>query len=285
MKKNGKMDGIPSYLHIYMKDVSKFPLLSREEEVEQGKIILEGKETARKEAIRKLIIANLRLVISIAGSYARKINKFDIFPDLIQEGNIGLFRAAEKFDYREGKTFSNYASWWIRQAIGIAITKRYSRIVPLSIDAYNKRRFLLEEARDLEKHLGREPTFKQVSDKTGVSIEEITSMLAEGEEISLNNIFRDEEAINFLISSESTPEESVMDNDLARKIRSLVSSLPEREEYVIKERFFSKNERTREDISRDFGFSGERVRQIEEKGKNILKKKFSRENFQEALSV
>ncbi|MFA6790700.1 MAG: sigma-70 family RNA polymerase sigma factor, partial [Parcubacteria group bacterium] len=202
-----------------------------------------------------------------------------------QEGNIGLFRAAEKFDYREGKTFSNYASWWIRQAIGIAITKRYSRIVPLSIDAYNKRRFLLEEARDLEKHLGREPTFKQVSDKTGVSIEEITSMLAEGEEISLNNIFRDEEAINFLISSESTPEESVMDNDLARKIRSLVSSLPEREEYVIKERFFSKNERTREDISRDFGFSGERVRQIEEKGKNILKKKFSRENFQEALSV
>jgi RNA polymerase primary sigma factor len=257
---------------IYLQQIGKVPLLSGEEEIDLAKRIAEGDE----EAKRKLVRANLRLVVSIAKKY---IGRGLSFLDLIQEGNLGLIRAAEKFDYKRGFKFSTYATWWIQQSItrGIADKSRTIRLPVHMIETIGK---LKKVTRDLTNELNRTPTKEELAARMGISLSKLRLVLkATQSTISLETPLHSKDEASkigdFLVDESSeSPDSRVSQESLTEELEKILETLRPRERDVLKLRFGLNdgNKRTLEEIGQLFGVSRERVRQIETRALNKLRK-------------
>ena len=255
---------------MYLKDIGKVPLLSAEEEIELAKRMEAGDEMAKK----KLAESNLRLVVSIAKRY---VGRGMLFLDLIQEGNLGLLKAVEKFDYRKGYKFSTYATWWIRQAItrAIADQARTIRIPVHMVETINK---VTRVSRDLLQKLGREPLPKEVGEVMGLPKERVQEIMKIAQEpVSLETPIGEEEDSHLgdFIQDESipTPVEATNQTLLHEQLDEVVSTLTEREQRVIKLRFGwdDGRPRTLEEVGKEFNVTRERIRQIEAKALRKLR--------------
>ena len=247
---------------MYLKDIGKVPLLSAEEEIELAKKMEAGDEMAKK----KLAESNLRLVVSIAKRY---VGRGMLFLDLIQEGNLGLLKAVEKFDYRKGYKFSTYATWWIRQAItrAIADQARTIRIPVHMVETINK---VTRVSRELLQKLGREPLPEEVGEVMGLPKERVQEIMKIAQEpVSLETPIGEEEDSHLgdFIQDESipTPVEATNQTLLHEQLDEVVSTLTEREQRVIKLRFGwdDGRPRTLEEVGKEFNVTRERIRQIE----------------------
>ena len=255
---------------MYLKDIGKVPLLSAEEEIELAKRMEAGDEAAKK----KLAESNLRLVVSIAKRY---VGRGMLFLDLIQEGNLGLLKAVEKFDYRKGYKFSTYATWWIRQAItrAIADQARTIRIPVHMVETINK---VTRVSRDLLQKLGREPLPEEVGEVMGLPKERVQEIMKIAQEpVSLETPIGEEEDshLGYFIQDESipTPVEATNQTLLHEQLDDVVSTLTEREQRVIKLRFGwdDGRPRTLEEVGKEFNVTRERIRQIEAKALRKLR--------------
>ena len=255
---------------MYLKDIGKVPLLSAEEEIELAKRMEAGDEMAKK----KLAESNLRLVVSIAKRY---VGRGMLFLDLIQEGNLGLLKAVEKFDYRKGYKFSTYATWWIRQAItrAIADQARTIRIPVHMVETINK---VTRVSRDLLQKLGREPLPEEVGEVMGLPKERVQEIMKIAQEpVSLETPIGEEEESHLgdFIQDESipTPVEATNQTLLHEQLDEVVSTLTEREQRVIKLRFGwdDGRPRTLEEVGKEFNVTRERIRQIEAKALRKLR--------------
>lgn len=255
---------------MYLKDIGKVPLLSAEEEIELAKRMEAGDEMAKK----KLAESNLRLVVSIAKRY---VGRGMLFLDLIQEGNLGLLKAVEKFDYGKGYKFSTYATWWIRQAItrAIADQARTIRIPVHMVETINK---VTRVSRDLLQKLGREPLPEEVGEVMGLPKERVQEIMKIAQEpVSLETPIGEEEDSHLgdFIQDESipTPVEATNQTLLHEQLDEVVSTLTEREQRVIKLRFGwdDGRPRTLEEVGKEFNVTRERIRQIEAKALRKLR--------------
>ena len=267
------MDGVSvdDPVRMYLKEIGRIPLLSFEEELELAKRVLENDE----EAKQKLAESNLRLVVSIAKKY---VGRGMLFLDLIQEGNMGLIKAVEKFDYKKGYKFSTYATWWIRQAItrAIADQARTIRIPVHMVETINK---LSRVQRQLLQELGREPTAEEISERmdglTPEKVREIQKVALEP--VSLETPVGDEDDSHlgdFLEDKGAVSPDSYANNQLLKEELDIVlSDLTEREEKVLRLRFglVDGQTRTLEEVGKEFNVTRERIRQIEAKAIRKLK--------------
>jgi RNA polymerase primary sigma factor len=262
-------------VRMYLKEIGKVPLLTAEEEVALAKRI----ERKDMEAKRKLIEANLRLVVSIAKRY---VGRGMLFLDLIQEGNLGLIRAVEKFDYRKGYKFSTYATWWIRQAItrAIADQARTIRIPVHMVETINK---LIRVQRQLLQEMNAEPTPEQIAAEMGTTPAKVREILKISQEpVSLETPIGEEEDSqlgDFIEDEDATmPMEAVADIMQKEELNAVLNTLTHRERKVIELRFGLKGEhpRTLEEVGQKFGVTRERIRQIE--AKTLAKLKSYRES-------
>jgi len=262
--------GIDDPVRMYLKEIGKVPLLSAEEEIELAKAMEEGS----LEAKRKLVEANLRLVVSIAKRY---VGRGMSFLDLIQEGNLGLMKAVEKFDYQKGFKFSTYATWWIRQAItrAIADQARTIRIPVHMVETINK---LIRVSRQLLQELGREPQPEEIAKEMNISVDRVGEIMRISQEpISLETPIGEEEDSHlgdFMSDNEATePSEAAEAALLRQGIEKALATLTPREARVLKLRFGLDDgqARTLEEVGREFGVTRERIRQIETKALRKLK--------------
>jgi RNA polymerase primary sigma factor len=257
-------------VRMYLREIGKISLLTPEEEVELAKRVEEGEEEAKK----KLIEANLRLVVSIAKKY---IGRGLSFLDLIQEGNLGLIRAVEKFDYRKGFKFSTYATWWIRQAItrAIADQARTIRIPVHMVETINK---LIRVSRQLVQQLGREPTIEEIAQALGLPPEKVEDIQRIAQEpVSLETPIGEEEDSqlgDFLEDKESpNPEDATAGQLLREQLEEMLGELTEREREVLRLRFGLEDghAHTLEEVGKRFNVTRERIRQIEAKALRKLR--------------
>lgn len=257
-------------VRMYLREIGKIPLLTPVEEIELAKRVEEGDGEAKK----KLIEANLRLVVSIAKKY---IGRGLSFLDLIQEGNLGLIRAVEKFDYRKGFKFSTYATWWIRQAItrAIADQARTIRIPVHMVETINK---LIRVSRQLVQQLGREPTTEEIAQALGLPPEKVEDIQRIAQEpVSLETPIGEEEDSqlgDFLEDKESpNPEEATAGQLLREQLEEMLDELTEREREVLRLRFGLEDghAHTLEEVGKRFNVTRERIRQIEAKALRKLR--------------
>lgn len=257
-------------VRMYLKEIGKVPLLTAEEEIELAKRMEQGDE----EAKRRLIEANLRLVVSIAKRY---VGRGMLFLDLIQEGNLGLIKAVEKFDYRKGYKFSTYATWWIRQAItrAIADQARTIRIPVHMVETINK---LIRVSRQLLQEYGREPQPEEIAREMGISEDKVREILKIAQEpISLETPIGEEEDSHLgdFIPDEDAPPpaEAAAYNLLKEQLKEVLDTLTPREEKVLRLRFGLDDGRARtlEEVGREFNVTRERIRQIEAKALRKLR--------------
>jgi len=257
-------------VRMYLKEIGKVPLLTAEEEIEYAKKMELGDEEAKK----RLAEANLRLVVSIAKRY---VGRGMLFLDLIQEGNLGLIKAVEKFDYRKGYKFSTYATWWIRQAItrAIADQARTIRIPVHMVETINK---LIRESRQLLQELGREPTPQEIADQMGMSVERVREILKISQEpVSLETPIGEEEDSHLgdFIQDDNVPvpAEAAAFTLLKEQLDEVLETLTERERKVLKLRFGLEDGRSRtlEEVGKEFNVTRERIRQIEAKALRKLR--------------
>jgi RNA polymerase primary sigma factor len=257
-------------VRMYLKEIGKVPLLTAEEEIELAKRMEQGDE----EAKRKLAEANLRLVVSIAKRY---VGRGMLFLDLIQEGNLGLIKAVEKFDYRKGYKFSTYATWWIRQAItrAIADQARTIRIPVHMVETINK---LIRVSRQLLQEYGREPQPEEIAKEMGISEEKVREIMKIAQEpISLETPIGEEEDSHLgdFIPDEDAPApaEAAAFNLLKEQLMEVLDTLTPREEKVLRLRFGLDDGRARtlEEVGREFNVTRERIRQIEAKALRKLR--------------
>ena len=257
-------------VRMYLREIGKIPLLTKEEEVELAKRVEAGDEEAKK----KLIEANLRLVVSIAKKY---IGRGLSFLDLIQEGNLGLIRAVEKFDYRKGFKFSTYATWWIRQAItrAIADQARTIRIPVHMVETINK---LIRVSRQLVQQLGREPTVEEIAQALELLPEKVEDIQRIAQEpVSLETPIGEEEDSqlgDFIEDKDSpNPEEATAGQLLREQLEEMLGELTEREREVLRLRFGLEDGRahTLEEVGKRFNVTRERIRQIEAKALRKLR--------------
>lgn len=256
---------------MYFKDIGKVGLLSPDEEVELGKRMAMGDEEAKK----RLVECNLRLVVSIAKRYVGKTNMS--FSDLIQEGNMGLIKAVERFDYRRGFHFSTYGTWWIRQAISRAIADqaRTIRIPVHMVETINK---LGRTNRQLWQELGREPTDSEIAERMGITEEKVCEIKRIAlEPTSLESPAGEEgdsEVYDFVVDENAkSPLQSVEQNVLKEQLLSVIETLTPREQKVIRLRYGidDLHPRTLEEVGKEFNVTRERIRQIEAKALRKLK--------------
>ena len=257
-------------VRMYLKEIGKIPLLKPHEEVELAKRMMEGDEIAKQ----RLVEANLRLVVSIAKRY---VGRGMLFLDLIQEGNLGLIKAVEKFDYERGFKFSTYATWWIRQAItrAIADQARTIRIPVHMVETINK---LIRVSRQLLQELGRDPKPEEIAKEMDMSEEKVREILkiaqdqvsletpiGEEEDSHLGDFIPDEDAL--------APAEAAAYSLLKDQIEEVLESLNEREQKVLKLRFGLEDGRARtlEEVGKEFDVTRERIRQIEAKALRKLR--------------
>lgn len=256
---------------MYLKDIGKVPLLSAEEEIELAKKILDGS----KEAKAKLCKANLRLVVSIAKRWA-STNSLS-FLDLIQEGNMGLLRAVEKFDYTKGFRFSTYATWWIKQAITRAIADQ-SRTIRLPVHMVETINRYSRTVRQLTQSLSREPTLEEIAEAMGITEAKVVEIKRSAlDPISLETPIGEEEdsKMSDFIEDESakSPMEVASQRLLHEQLMSVIDTLTPREQQVIRERYglIDGKSKTLEEVGREFSVTRERIRQIEAKALRKLK--------------
>ena len=257
-------------VRMYLKEIGKVPLLSADEEVELAKRMAEGDEDAKK----RLAEANLRLVVSIAKRY---VGRGMLFLDLIQEGNLGLIKAVEKFDYRKGYKFSTYATWWIRQAItrAIADQARTIRIPVHMVETINK---LIRVSRQLLQELGREPTPEEIAKEMDMSVERVREILKISQEpVSLETPIGEEEDSHLgdFIQDDNVPvpADAAAFTLLKEQLVEVLSTLTDREQKVLRLRFGLDDGRARtlEEVGKEFNVTRERIRQIEAKALRKLR--------------
>ena len=256
---------------MYLKEIGRVDLLTHEQEIELAKRILEGDEQAKKE----LAAANLRLVVSIAKRY---VGRGMLFLDLIQEGNMGLIKAVEKFDYTKGFKFSTYATWWIRQAItrAIADQARTIRIPVHMVETINK---LTRIQRQLVQELGREPTAEEIAEKmdgmTPAKVREIQKISLEPVSLETPIGEEDDSHLCDFIEDEGamSPDDYASNELLKDELNEVLLELTDREEKVLRLRFGLDDGRTRtlEEVGKEFNVTRERIRQIEAKALRKLK--------------
>lgn len=259
---------------MYLKDIGKIPLLSTEEEIEYSKQLAEGGENAGY-ARAKLIESNLRLVVSIAKKYQNKYNMQ--FLDLIQEGNIGLMKAVEKFDYTKGWKFSTYGTWWIKQSITRAISDQAHTIrIPVHMVETISRQGNAIKA--LTQELGREPTMDEIAERLGTTVEKVAEIQRIAQDpISLESKVGHEEdsKIGDLVVDETalSPQDVAMQNMLKEQLMGVLETLTPREQKVIRLRYGldDAHPRTLEEVGREFSVTRERIRQIEAKALRKLR--------------
>ena len=262
--------GLDDPVKMYLKDIGRVPLLSADDEIELARKMQDGDEEAKK----KLSEANLRLVVSIAKRY---VGRGMLFLDLIQEGNLGLMKAVEKFDYQKGFKFSTYATWWIRQAItrAIADQARTIRIPVHMVETINK---LTRVSRLLTQKYGREPSPAEIAKEMNISEERVREIqkiaqdpvsletpIGEDEDSHLGNFIEDETTV--------TPSDSVSTTMLKETLLSVLNSLTPREEKVLRLRYGVDDGRPRtlEEVGKEFNVTRERIRQIEAKALRKLR--------------
>ena len=266
------MDGISvdDPVRMYLREIGRIPLLTFEEELELAKKILEDDE----EAKQKLAESNLRLVVSIAKKY---VGRGMLFLDLIQEGNMGLIKAVEKFDYTKGFKFSTYATWWIRQAItrAIADQARTIRIPVHMVETINK---LIRTSRHLLQQLGREPTPEEIAEEMELPIEKVMEIQKIAQDpVSLETPIGEEDDSHlgdFIPDDESpAPQDSAAYTLLKEQLEEVMETLTPREAKVLKLRFGLEDgkARTLEEVGREFKVTRERIRQIEAKALRKLR--------------
>ena len=257
-------------VRMYLKEIGRVPLLSAQQEVELAQRIEQGEEAAAKQ----LAEANLRLVVSIARRY---VGRGMHFLDLIQEGNLGLMKAVEKFDYRKGFKFSTYATWWIRQAISRAIADqaRTIRIPVHMVETINR---LVRTQRQLLQDLGREPTAEEIADEMDVSAERVREIMKVAQEpVSLETPIGDEgdsHLADFIEDEDAeSPAEAASYLLLREQINEVLSTMTPREQKVLELRFGLEDGRARtlEEVGHAFGVTRERIRQIEAKALRKLR--------------
>ncbi len=257
-------------VRMYLKEIGKVPLLSAEEEIELAKRIEAGDEEAKK----KLAEANLRLVVSIAKRY---VGRGMLFLDLIQEGNLGLIKAVEKFDYRKGFKFSTYATWWVRQAItrAIADQARTIRIPVHMVETINK---LIRVSRQLLQELGREPTPEEIAKEMNLPVERVREILKISQEpVSLETPIGEEEDSHLgdFIQDDHVPvpADAAAYTLLKEQLNEVLATLTDREQKVLRLRFGLDDGRGRtlEEVGKEFNVTRERIRQIEAKALRKLR--------------
>lgn len=280
---------IDDSVRMWLREIGKTPLLTMAEEVHLAKTIAEGngRTFEGQLAKEKLIQANLRLVVSIAKRYSGRGMSF---PDLIQEGNIGLIRAVEKFDYKKGYKFSTYATWWIRQAITRAIADqgRTIRIPVHMVETINR---LIKTSSHLLQELGREPTLDELSREMDIPVERVSEIKRLAPEpLSLETPIGEEEdshLADFIQDQESmSPDDAASQQLLRERIVEVLSELSNRERDVLRMRFGLDDgyPRTLEEVGRHFQVTRERIRQIEAKAIKKLRHAKRRKKLEEYLT-
>ena len=257
-------------VRMYLKEIGRVPLLTAEEEVRLAKLMDEGDE----EAAKRLAEANLRLVVSIAKRY---VGRGMLFLDLIQEGNLGLIKAVEKFDYKKGYKFSTYATWWIRQAItrAIADQARTIRIPVHMVETINK---LIRVSRQLLQQLGREPLPEEIAKEMEISVDRVREIMKIAQEpVSLETPIGEEEDSHlgdFIEDQDApAPADAASFMLLKEQLEEVLDTLTPREEKVLRLRFGLDDGRARtlEEVGQNFGVTRERIRQIEAKALRKLR--------------
>ena len=272
-------------VRIYLQQIGKIPLLSAEEELEVAKKIYEtNNEIARKV----LINANLRLVVSIAKKY---IGRGLSFLDLIQEGNMGLIKATEKFDYTKGYKFSTYATWWIQQSITRAIADK-ARIIRLPIHLIESINKIKKATMDLTTELGRIPNKQEIADKMGIPVSKLTSIIKSTQStISIDTPTGQKDDSNKIIDyivdeSSIAPDNLVSQESMLDDIKNMLEQLSQKERDVLILRFGLNNDgnkKTLDEIGSIYGVSRERIRQIENRAISKLKKLCKNKNLTSGL--
>lgn len=273
LKEATRIEGpLPDNVQIYLREIGKTPLLKRNEEKELAKRIMKGDEDARQHLIK----ANLRLVVSIAKRY---INRGPLsISDLIQEGNIGLFKAVEKFDYTRGFKFSTYATWWIRQAITRALADQ-SRTIRIPVHMVETISKFTQVKRKLAQELGREPLAEEIAVQMGIGVDKVRHIQKISQEVislespvgdsddksTLAEFIKDEKAL--------TPSQATSQELLRDQIREILGDLTERERVILEMRFGLKDGvvHTLEEVGKVFNVTRERIRQIESKALDRIK--------------
>ncbi|SCJ82317.1 Sigma-A [uncultured Eubacterium sp.] len=269
-------------VRMYLKEIGKVPLLSADEEI----LLAQKMEAGDEEAKKKLCEANLRLVVSIAKRY---VGRGMLFLDLIQEGNLGLIKAVDKFDYRKGYKFSTYATWWIRQAItrSIADQARTIRIPVHMVETINK---LIRVSRQLLQTYGREPTPEEIAKEMGISVDKVREIQKIAQEpVSLETPIGEEEDSHlgdFIPDDDvPAPAEAAAFSMLKEQLVEVLDTLTEREQKVLKLRFGLEDGRSRtlEEVGKEFDVTRERIRQIEAKALRKLRHPSRRKKLKDYL--
>ncbi|MBQ9415599.1 MAG: RNA polymerase sigma factor RpoD [Clostridia bacterium] len=273
-----EQEGLPvdDPVRLYLKEIGQYPLLTMEEEQEIAQVMVdpEKPDEVRKKAKNRLVESNLRLVVSIAKRY---VGRGMFFLDLIQEGNLGLMKAVEKFDFSKGYKFSTYATWWIRQAITRAIADQ-ARTIRIPVHMVETIHKVSRYNRQMLQELGREPTPDEIAEKMGMSAEKVREIMKIAQDpVSLETPIGEEEDSHLgdFIPDEDTPApaDAASASILREVIEKELHTLSPREEHVIKLRFglYDGRTRTLEEVGKEFDITRERIRQIEAKALRKLR--------------